>query len=246
MKQAQTLLIGATLLGSALAAGAGLAQTAPAETQPPPSQTQTQDQDDDDRQDVGEQNPSQQEETEQEGGIGDGEEKGDSGELNEAEEADDAPDGGVPAALSGSALSGYGKVSLQDAVSAAQAELGTRNAPFEATLERVGGVLTWALDFINPPAQVVLDANSGAVVGRHALETVPDADADLTSYGQLSLAAAVGAAQKAHGNPAAVTEVALEKDPHNGNVLTWRVDIGGTLVVLDAGSGQVLATGPLN
>ena len=234
MKQAQTLLIGATLLGSALA------QTAPAKTQPPPLQIQTQDQDDDDRQDVGKQNMSQ-EETEQEGGIGEGEEKGDSGELNEAEEADDAPDGGVPAALSG-----YGKVSLQEAVSAAQAELGTHNAPFEATLERVGGVLTWALDFINPPAQIVLDANSGAVVGRHALETVPDADAALTSYGQLSLAAAVGAAQKAHGNPAVVTEVALEKDPHNGNVLTWRVDIGGTLVVLDAGSGKVLATGPLN
>lgn len=212
-----------------LVVGYGAAQGAN-RTQPQPPQVQTQDQEDE-GEEAGENKQEGEEADDAEGAE----------EMNEAEEADDAPSSSAP-----SAISDFGKVSLQDAVKGAQAELGTQNAPFEATLEQVNGTLTWALDFTDPKMQVVLDANTGAVMSKGALSTVPSTDATLNSYGNVSLPDAVSEAQKAYGSPAEVTEIALEKDAKNGNVLTWRIDVGGKLVVLDADSGSVLSIGTLN
>lgn len=236
MKRSVRNLILIVLTIFALVVGYGTAQNV-SRTQPQPSQVQTQD-----HEDEGEE-AGENEET-QNLSDGDGEEADDTEgaeEMNEAEEADDAPNSSAPAAISD-----YGKVSLQDAVKGAQAELGIQNAPFEATLEQVNGTLTWALDFVNPKMQVVLNANTGAVMSKSALSTVPSADAALASYGSMSLADAVSAAQSAYGSPAEVTEIALEKDAKNGNVLTWRIDVGSKLVVLNADSGDVLSIGALN
>ncbi len=216
-----------------LVVGYGAAQGAN-RTQPQPPQVQTQDQEDEGKE-VGENEKGDGEKAD------DAESSEEAEEMNEAEEADDATSSSAPGAIGN-----YGKVSLQDAVKGAQTELGTQNAPFEATLEQVNGTLTWALDFVNPKMQVVLDANTGAVMSKGALSTVPSTDATLASYGNVSLADAVSEAQKAYGSPAEVTEVALEKDAKNGNVLTWRIDVGGKLVVLDADSGSVLSIGTLN
>lgn len=237
MKHSLRNLILVVLTALTLAVGYGAAQGV-SRTPPQPSQVQTQD-----HEDEGEEAGENGEEGE-DVGDDDGEEADDAEgaeEMNEAEEADDAPSSSAPAAISD-----YGKVSLQDAVKGAQAELGTRNAPFEATLERVNGTLTWALDFTDPKMQVVLDANTGAVMSKSALSTVPSADAALASYGSMSLADAVSAAQNAYGSPAEVTEIALEKDAKNGNALTWRIDVGGKLVVLNADTGDVLSIGALN
>lgn len=72
------------------------------------------------------------------------------------------------------------------------------------------------------------------------------ADAALTLYGRMSLADAVRAAQNAYGSPVEVTEIALEKDAKNPNALTWRIDVGGKLVALNADTGDVLSIGALN
>lgn len=240
MKRSVRNLILIVLTIFTLVIGYGTAQNV-SRTQPQPSQLQTQD-----HEDEGEE-AGENEEEDQDLSDGDGEEADDaeesegSEEINEAEEADDAPSSSAPGAISD-----YGKVSLQDAVKGAQAELGTQNAPFEATLEQVNGTLTWALDFVNPKMQVVLNANTGAVMSKSALSTVPSADAALASYGSMSLADAVSAAQSAYGSPAEVTEIALEKDAKNGNALTWRIDVGSKLVVLNADSGDVLSIGALN
>ena len=238
MKHSSRNLILVVLTALTLAVGYGAAQGV-SRTPLQPSQVQTQDHEDE-GEEAGE--------NEQEGvGDDDGEEADDAEdnegaeEMNEAEEADDATSSSAPAAIGD-----YGKVSLQNAVKGAQAELGTQNAPFEATLEQVNGTLTWALDFTDPKMQVVLDANTGAVMSKSALSAVPSADAALASYGSMSLADAVSAAQNAYGSPAEVTEIALEKDAKNGNALTWRIDVGGKLVVLDADSGDVLSIGALN
>jgi uncharacterized membrane protein YkoI len=233
MKHSLRNLILVVLTALTLAVGYGAAQGV-SRTPPQPSQVQTQD-----HEDEGEEAGENEQEGEDDGEEADDAEGAE--ERNEVEEADDAPSSSAPGAIGD-----YGKVSLQDAVKGAQAELGTRNAPFEATLEQVNGTLTWALDFTDPKMQVVLDANTGAVMSKSALNTVPSADAALTSYGSMSLADAVSAAQKAYGSPADVTEIALEKDAKNGNVLTWRIDVGGKLVVLDADSGDVLSIGALN
>lgn len=229
MKHSLRNLILVVLTALTLAVGYGAAQGV-SRTPLQPSQVQTQDHEDE-GEEAGE--------NEQEGEEADDAEGAE--EMNEVEEADDAPSSSAPGAIGD-----YGKVSLQNAVKGAQAELGTRNAPFEATLEQVNGTLTWALDFTDPKMQVVLDANTGAVMSKSALSTVPSADAALASYGSMSLADAVSAAQKAYGSPAEVTEIALEKDAKNGNALTWRIDVGGKLVVLDADSGDVLSIGALN
>lgn len=233
MKHSLRNLILVVLTALTLAVGYGAAQGV-SRTPLQPSQVQAQD-----HEDEGEEAGENEQEGEDDGEEADDAEGAE--ETNEAEEADDAPNSSVPGAIGD-----YGKVSLQDAVKGAQAELGTRNAPFEATLEQVNGTLTWALDFTDPKMQVVLDANTGAVMSKRALSTVPSADAALASYGSMSLADAVSAAQNAYGSPAEVTEIALEKDAKNGNALTWRIDVGGKLVVLDADSGDVLSIGALN
>lgn len=228
-------LILALLTALMLAAGYGTAQSA-TQVQAPQLQPQTQE---DDGRDVGE---NKQESDGAEDHESDRAEDAEGAEeTDETEEADSASHSSNPAAIGT-----YGSVSLQEVISRAQAELGTQNAPFEVTLEPVNGTLTWALDFVNPKVQVVLDANSGAITATSALGTVPSTDAALTSYGSLSLEDAVRLAQAAYVSPADVTEIALEKDAQNGNVLTWRIDVGGKLVVLDPDSGKVLSVGALN
>jgi uncharacterized membrane protein YkoI len=81
------------------------------------------------------------------------------------------------------------------------------------------------------------------VVSSADLANVPAPDAALSDYGSLALGKVVEIAQGAYGSPADVTEMALEKDK---GTLTWRVDIGGKLVVIDAASGAVISVGTLN
>jgi uncharacterized membrane protein YkoI len=99
------------------------------------------------------------------------------------------------------------------------------------------------LDFVSPAKQVTVNADSGAVVSSADLANVPASDATLSDYGSLALDKVVEIAQGAYGSPADVTEMALEKDK---GTLTWRIDIGGKLVVIDATSGTVISVGTLN
>ena len=165
------------------------------------------------------------------------------GEMNEAQEneAEEASMGSAPA----QPLTDYGSVSLDGAVKAAQSQLGVSAQPFEATLEKLNGQLVLMMDFVQPAKQVVIDANGAGFVTSSDLQSVPNADAALSGYGQVALPDAVNLAKQAYGRPADVTEVALEKDSSLGNVLTWRIDVGDQLVVINADDGSVLAQTPL-
>jgi hypothetical protein len=194
--------------------------------------------------------------TEQEGEHEDGAEAGEqeetgmddeSGESANAESAEGAESEeleGPEASQVPSAIESFGSVALVDAVKTAQTTLGSSSAPFEATLEQVNGQLVWMLDFVSPAKQVMISAESGKVTATTDLSSVPSADASLTDYGSLSLDKVVEVAQGAYGSPADVTELALEKDTKTG-VLTWRVDIGDKLAVIDANTGGVIALEPL-
>ena len=160
-------------------------------------------------------------------------------EENEAEEMAEMSSG--PA----QALTDYGSLSLEQAVKAAQTELNVSAQPFEATLEKLNGQLVWMMDFVEPAKQVVIDANGGGLVTTSDLSAVPKADAALSSYGKVTLPEAVMLAKQAYGSPADVTEIALEKDGSLGNVLTWRIDVGNKLIVINADDGSVLAQTPL-
>lgn len=192
---------------------------------------------------------------EQEGKHEDGAEAGEqeetgmdeSGESMNAESAEGAESEdleGPEASQAPSAIESFGSVAFVDAVKTAQTTLGSSSAPFEATLEQVNGQLVWMLDFVSPAKQVMISAESGTVTATTDLPSVPSADASLTDYGSLSLDKVVEVARGAYGSPADVTELALEKDTKTG-VLTWRVDIGDKLAVIEANTGSVIALEPL-
>jgi uncharacterized membrane protein YkoI len=141
------------------------------------------------------------------------------------------------------AIEDFGSVSLMDAVKTAQMALGVTITPFEATLQKDNEQLVWLLDFVEPAKQVVINADSGAVVGTTDLTEVPSADAALSDYGSLELEEVVEIAQTAYGSPEDVTEMALEK--HEGT-LVWRVDVADKLVTIDAATGEVVSVGALD
>jgi uncharacterized membrane protein YkoI len=141
------------------------------------------------------------------------------------------------------AIESFGSVSLVDAVKIAQMALGSDTPPFEATLQKNDGQLVWLLDFVSPAQQVIVDAESGAVVGTTDLPEVPTPDAALTDYGSLELAEIIEIAQQAYGSQEDVTELALEK--YEGK-LVWRVDVVDKLVTIDAATGEVVSVGALD
>jgi uncharacterized membrane protein YkoI len=193
--------------------------------QPAHAQIQTQAQENDDEEDDTDEKDDANEE--------DGNENGE-----EDNEEDEEASEGAEASSEGKAIEGFGQIAMQEAIQLAQQSLHTETAPFEVTLEKVQGQLAWMLDFSNPARQVTLDANSGALLSARNLSNMPSAEAALSSYGKLSMAEAVQLAQTAYGEAAPITEIALEKD---GEVLTYRLDIGDELVVLNADTGEVLS-----
>jgi cytoskeletal protein RodZ len=235
------------LTALSLMAGYSFAQGTP--PQPAQQQQSGDTEENDQEQNDQEQNESQEESGEaNEDGTSDGETNDDmTGETSEGSEGSETSEAeemeGSEANQAPAAIESFGSVSLQDAVAAAQKELASSNAPFEATLEKVNGQLVWMLDFVSPAKQVTVNADSGAVVSSADLANVPASDATLSDYGSLALDKVVEIAQGAYGSPADVTEMALEKDK---GTLTWRIDIGGKLVVIDATSGTVISVGTLN
>ncbi len=159
-------------------------------------------------------------------------------ETSQSEEAEGAETNQNPAALEG-----FGSVSLVDAVKTAQLALGVTTTPFEATLQKSNEQLVWLLDFVDPAKQVMINADSGAVVSTTDLTEVPTPDAALSDYGSLELDKVVEIAQTAYGSPEDVTEMALEK--HEGK-LVWRVDVVDKLVTIDAATGEVVSVGALD
>jgi uncharacterized membrane protein YkoI len=136
----------------------------------------------------------------------------------------------------------FGSISLADAIKTAQETLGASDSPFEATLQKDNGQLVWLLDFVSPAKQVMVNADSGAVVSTTDLPEVPSVDAALSDYGSLTLEQLVEIAKNAYGSPGDVTEFALEKDAERG-VLTWLVNVADKLVTIDANSGAVISVG---
>lgn len=159
-------------------------------------------------------------------------------ETSTSEEAEGTETNQNPAAIEG-----FGSVSLVDAVKTAQTALGSSITPFEATLQKDNNQLVWLLDFVDPAKQVMVNADSGAVVSTTDLPDVPTPDAALSDYGSLDMDEVVEIAQEAYGSPEDVTEMALEK--HEGK-LVWRIDVNDKLVTIDAATGEVLSVGALD
>jgi uncharacterized membrane protein YkoI len=136
----------------------------------------------------------------------------------------------------------FGSVSLAAAVKTAQTALSVSNTPFEVTLQNDEGQLVWLLDFVEPAQEVIVNADSGAVVSTADLTDVPSASETLSDYGSLTMEQLVAIAKNAYGSPGAVTEFALEKETEKG-ILTWLVNVADKLVTIDANSGEVLSVG---
>jgi uncharacterized membrane protein YkoI len=159
-------------------------------------------------------------------------------ETSESEEAEGTETNQNPAAIED-----FGSVSLEDAIKTAQMALGISATPFEATLQKDNDQLVWLLDFVDPAKQVMINADSGAVVSTTDLTEVPSPDAALSDYGSLELEEVVEIAQEAYGSPEDVTEMALEK---HEDTLVWRVDVNDKLVTIDAATGEVVSVGALD